>query len=128
MPIQKLATNLAQAMFDDQTATYTPSPTNGQGAAEAFASGTNPTYTAAPGTAVTLIPSTDSSGKLVVNGIKGQAGVEVITGTYTNPDGTVADPVTLTFTQSVDPAEADVQSFGGTISTPVAQGPATAKK
>jgi hypothetical protein len=127
MPVTKLATNLAQAMFDDQTATYTPAPSNAQGQADAFAPGTNPTYTAAPGTAVTLVPATDSSGKLVVNGVKGQAGVEVITGTYTNPDGTVADPVTLTFTQSVDPAEADVQSFGGSISTPTAQ-VATAKK
>lgn len=121
MPIVKLATNLSQAMFDDQKATYTPAPTNAQGAAEAFATGTAPVYTASPGTAVTLQPATDGSGSLTVLGVKGQAGTEVITGNYTNPDGSAADPVTLTFTQSIDPTEADVKSFGGTISTPVAQ-------
>lgn len=121
MPIQKLAANLSQNMFDDQTATYTPAPTNAQGVAEAFPTGTAPAYTAAPGTAVTLVPATDGSGGVAVTGVTGQAGVEVITGTYTNPDGTVADPVTLTFTQSVDPAEADIKSLGGTISTPVAK-------
>ena len=42
MGVVKLATNLTQAMFDDQKATYTPSPTNAQGAAEAFATGTAP--------------------------------------------------------------------------------------
>ena len=120
MPM-KMGTSLAQNMFDDQKATYTPDPTNAQGVKEAFATGTAPVYTAAPGTAVTLTPATDGSGSLLVTGVKGQAGVEVITGNYTNPDGTVADPVTLTFTQSVDPAEADVKTLGGTISTPVAQ-------
>lgn len=115
------ATALAQNMFDDQTATYTPAPSNAQGVSEAFPTGTAPTYTAVPGTAVTLTPLTDGSGGLVVTGVTGQAGVEVITGTYTNPDGTVADPVTLTFTQSVDPAEADIKTLGGTISTPVAK-------
>lgn len=125
-PIAKIATNLSQNMFDDQTATYTPSPTNSQGAAEAFATGTAPVYTAAPGTAVTLVPATDGSGSLVVNGVAGQAGVETITGTYTNPDGTAADPVTLTFTQSVDPTETDVVTLGGSISTPVPQNPAPA--
>jgi|SRR5580698_608668 hypothetical protein len=120
-------TSLTQAMFDDQTATYTPSPTNAAGAAEAFATGTAPVYTAVPGTAVTLVPATDGSGSLVINGVAGQAGVEVITGTYTNPDGTVADPVTLTFTQSVDPTEADVATLGGSISTPTAQNPASSK-
>ena len=126
MPVQKMSTNLTQAMFDDQTATYTPSPTNAAGAGEAFASGTSPSYTAVPGTAVTLVPATDGSGSLVVNGVTGQSGTEVITGTYTNPDGTVADPVTLTFTMTTDPKEADVQTFGGSISTPVSQSPAPA--
>jgi len=123
MPIGKLgaATSLAQNMFDDQTSTYTPAPTNAQGVAEAFATGTAPVYTAAPGTAVTLTPATDGSGSVAVTGVTGQAGVEVITGNYTNPDGTVADPVTLTFTISVDPAEADVKTLGGSISTPVAK-------
>ena len=115
------ATALAQNMFDDQTSTYTPAPTNAQGVAEAFATGTAPVYTAAPGTAVTLTPLTDGSGGLKVTGVTGVAGVEVITGVYTNPDGTVSDPVTLTYTQSVDPAEGDVKTLGGTISTPVAK-------
>jgi hypothetical protein len=115
------ATSLSQNMFDDQTATYTPAPTNAQGVSEAFATGTAPVYTAAPGTAVTLTPATDGSGSVAITGVTGQAGVEVITGVYTNPDGTVSDPVTLTFTQSVDPAEADVKTLGGSISTPVAK-------
>jgi hypothetical protein len=113
------ATALAANMFDDQMATYTPAPTNTQGVTEAFATGTAPVYTAAPGTAVTLTSLTDGSGGLTVTGVTGQAGVEVITGVYTNPDGTVSDPVTLTFTQSVDPAEGDVKTLGGSISTPV---------
>lgn len=121
MPIEKLSTNLTQAMFDDQKATYTPAPTNAAGAGEAFATGTAPVYVAAPGTAVTLQPATDGSGAVTILGVKGKAGVEVITGNYTNPDGTAADPVTLTFTQSIDPTEADVKSFGGSISTPIAQ-------
>jgi hypothetical protein len=123
MAIGKLgaATSLSQNMFDDQKATYTPSPTNAQGVAEAFPTGTAPVYVAAPGTAVTLTPATDGSGGVDIIGVTGQAGVEVITGTYTNPDGTAADPVTMTFTQSVDPAEADVKTLGGSISTPVAK-------
>ena len=121
MPVKSLGpTALTQNMFDDQKATYTPSPTNGAGVAEAFPTGTAPVYVAVPGTAVTMVPATDGSGSLAVLGVKGQSGVEVITGTYTNPDGTTA-VVTLTFTQSVDPTEADVASLGGSISTPVAQ-------
>lgn len=121
MPIAKLAANLSQNMFDDQTATITLQPVNAQGVAESFPSGSAPVYSAAPGTAVTLVPATDGSGSCVVNGVTGQAGVEVVTAAYTNPDGTVAAPSTFTFTQSVDPAEADVQSLGGSISTPVSQ-------
>jgi hypothetical protein len=113
-------TELAQNMFDDQKATYTPAPTNAQGVAEAFPTGTAPVYTASPGTAVKLTPATDGSGSLLVTGVPTVAGVEVITGVYTNSDGTTAT-VTLTFTQSVDPAEADIAVLGGSISTPVAQ-------
>lgn len=127
MPIQKLATSLAANYFDDQTATYTPDPTNAQGVKEAFATGTAPVYVAVPGTAVALVPATDGSGSLVMNGVTGQAGVEVITGNYTNPDGTPADPVTITLTMSVDPAEADVATLGGTISTPTPINPVAAK-
>jgi hypothetical protein len=126
-PIAKVSANLTQAMFDDQTATITLQPVNAQGAAESFPTGTAPIYTAVPGTAVTLVPATDGSGSCVVNGVVGQAGVEVITAAYTNPDGTVAAPSTFTFTQSVDPAEADVATLGGAISTPVAQNPASTK-
>jgi hypothetical protein len=127
-PIAKVSANLTQSMFDDQTATITLQPVNAQGAAESFPTGTSPVYTAAPGTAVALVPATDGSGSCVVNGVPGQAGVEVVTVNYTNPDGTqAAAPSTFTFTQSVDPAEADVATLGGAISTPVAQNQAAAK-
>lgn len=118
MPIQKLSSNLEQAMFDDQKATITLSPTNAQGVPEAFA--TAPTYTVAPGTAVTITPSADGV-TCLVTGITNQAGDEVVTASYTNPDGSVADPSTFTFHQSVDPAEGDIKSLGGSISTPVSQ-------
>ena len=87
---------------------------------EAFPTGTAPVYTVAPGTAVTIAAKTDGSGGLVVTGVTSVARVEVITGIYTNADGTTAT-VTLTFTQSIDPAEADIASLGGSISTPVAK-------
>ena len=114
------ATSLSQNMFDDQQATYTPAPTNSVGVAEAFPTGTAPVYTAAPGTAVKITPLTDGSGGLLVQGVPTVAGVEVITGVYTNADASTAT-VTMTFTQSIDPAEADIATLGGTISTPVAQ-------
>jgi hypothetical protein len=129
MPIGKLgaATTLAQNMFDDQTCTYTPAPTNPAGVPEAFPSGTAPVYVPVPGTAVALVPATDGSGSVIINGVTGQAGVEIITGTYTNPDGTTAT-VTITMTQSVDPAEADIATLGGTLSAPVSINPAAKPK
>src|SRR5580704_1008603 len=119
-------TVLNQSMFDDQQATYTPAPTNAAGASEAFPTGTAPAYTVSPGTAVGITPLTDGSGGLLIQGKPGVAGAEVIAGVYTNADGSTAT-VTMNFTQTVDPAEADIQSLGGTISTPVAQ-TASAKK
>jgi hypothetical protein len=127
MPIAKLAANLTQAMFDDQTATITLQPVNAAGAAEAFPTGSAPVYTVSPGTVVAIVPATDGSGSCVVNGVPGQSGTEVVTANYTNPDGTAAAPSTFTFTQSVDPTESDVATLGGAISTPVAQ-TASAKK
>ena len=111
---------LTQNLYDDQQCTITLAPTNAQGVAESFPSGSLPSYSIAPGTAGTITP--DPTGVTCAYvGKKGVAGTEVVTASYTNPDGTVAEPSTFTFVQTIDPAEGDIANLGGSISTPIAQ-------
>lgn len=118
--ITSLGNSVTQAMLDDQTDTMSIAPVNSQGAPTALPTGsTPPTYTSAPGTAVTLAPAADGL-SCVVSGVKGQAGTEVVTASFTNADGTVATG-TATYTMTVDPTELDVAGFNVTTSTPVAQ-------
>lgn len=108
-------------MTNAQMATITETPDNAQGAATPLPAGLI-SYAAVPGTAVSLAPSVDSLSCLV-SGIAGQTGTEVVTASFTNPDGTVATPDVQTFvvTAAVSPV-VDVTSLVGTVSTPVAQG------
>lgn len=114
-----------QTMLDDQMALMHVTPQDSNGNPTSLPTGAAvPTYSAAPGTAVTLDPSVDATGlSCNVKGIKGQAGVEVVTVSFTNPDGTIATG-TAQFTQSIDPAALDIAGFGVTVDTPVAQTPA----
>lgn len=128
MPISKLAVAGTQPMLDDQMTVMTVTPLESDGETPgALASGVLPTYTISPGTAATLAsPNPDPTGLTIpVVGVKGKAGAEVITVSYTNPsDGTTATG-TGTVVVTVDPAELDVASFSTAFSTPVAQTPAS---
>ena len=129
MPISKLAVAATQQMLDDQMTVMSVQPLEADGVTPgALASGVLPTYSISPGVAATLTsPNPDPTGlSIPVVGVKGKAGVEVITVSYTNPaDGTTATG-TGTVTTTVDPAELDVASFGTSFSTPVPQtAPAT---
>jgi hypothetical protein len=121
------AAPISQPMLDDQMALVHWLPLEADGTPGAIPSGVAaPVTTVAPGTAVTLDGSADPSGLSVnVKGIKGQAGTEVVTVTYTNADGSVATG-SVTFEQTLDPAELDVAGFSATIDTPVAQTPTPA--
>jgi len=129
------ASPIVQPMLDDQTSTITWTPegepdASGNPTPGAIPTGaTSPVTTASPGTAVTVVQ--DPTGLApVVNGIKGQSGTEVITVTFTNADGTVAtnSGAPVSFVITVDPAELDVSGFGASVSTPVPQAPASAKR
>ena len=120
--IRSLGAAVEQAMLDDQKATMTITPLDANGQNSAIPTGAAvPTYAASPGTAVTLDPTVDPTGlSCLVKGVKGLAGDEVVTASFTNADGTVATG-TATFHQTIDPAELDVASLGVSVSTPVAQ-------
>ena len=121
MAVKSLGNAVTQAMLDDQKDTMSIQPINSAGQPTALPTGsTPPTYSASPGTAVTLTPAADGL-SCVVTGVKGTvSATEVVTASFKNADGSVATgQATYTITQ--DPAELDVASFAVTTDTPVAQ-------
>lgn len=115
----KLGTPGVFSMTDMETLTSTMEPMQADGVTPAvLAPGDMILHVIAPGVAATIVPSADSLSYAVI-GVTGQAGVEVITSSYTNPDGTV---VSNTNTGTIGaPPNLDVASIN------IVNGPATTK-
>jgi hypothetical protein len=96
------------AMNDNQSNTATLAPVKADGSPASLAPGVLIQHVVAPGTALSIAPAADSL-SYVATGIAGQAGTEVVTSTYTNPDGTVVS-TTNTYTIG-NPAALDVADF-----------------
>jgi hypothetical protein len=120
--VKSLGTPGAVTMLDDQSSAMVLAPLDSAGAATALnPSQPVPGYTVTPGTAIALVsPNPDATGLTqAFSGVKGQAGVETITATYTNADGTVVT-ATGVVTTTIDPAELDVGGFNVSFTPPAA--------
>jgi hypothetical protein len=99
----------------NNTATMEPLQADGVTPA-VLAPGDMISHVVAPGVALTIVPSADSL-SYVATRVAGQQGVEVVTSSYTNPDGTVVSN-TNTYTIGA-PANLDVASINISNSAPV---------
>jgi hypothetical protein len=103
-------------MSDVQSSTATMAPLESDGVTPAvLAAGDLIVHVVAPGVAITIVPSADSL-SYVATGVAGKAGTEVVTSTYTNPDGTVVSN-TNTYTIG-NPTTLDVASINISNSAP----------
>jgi hypothetical protein len=111
-------------MLDDQMVTLTAAPVDDEGNPIALPAGGVPTWATSPGTAGSVSAAADPTGLTAVfTGTKGVAGVENVTVSFTNSDGTTATG-TAVITTTIDPTELDIGGFNVAAGTPSAQTPA----
>lgn len=96
------------SMDDNQKNIATLAPVKADGSPATLAAGVLIQHVVAPGVALSIAPAADSL-SYDASGIAGQSGTEVVTSTYTNPDGTVVS-TTNTYTIG-NPAALDVADF-----------------
>jgi hypothetical protein len=129
--VSSLGNAISLTMLDDQMVTLTAAPVDDNGNPISLPSGGVPTWATSPGTAGTVSAAADPTGLTAVfSGIKGQAGAETVTVSFTNTDGTVATG-TANITTTIDPLEFDIGSFNVTAGTPgpqTASGPKSSKR
>jgi hypothetical protein len=119
--VKSFGNAITLTMLDDQMVTLTAAPVDDNGNPIALPTGGVPTWATSPGTAGTVSAAADPTGLTAVfSGIKGQAGTETVTVSFTNSDGTVATG-SAGITTTIDPLELDVNSFTVTAGTPSPQ-------
>jgi hypothetical protein len=105
----------AGTLLDDDKGVIHANPLMADGVTPAALGTMIPAYAADVSTFGTLDPTVDPTGATCGwTSVKGQAGVTTVTISGTNADGTTATG-DIVITTSLDPAEADVASFGPTL-------------